>query len=458
MPPVSLAFRGTARRGSGHIHVSPFDIAAALVTLAAAFGYLNYRLLRLPPTIGVMGLALASALAILATDLLAPGLHLRALLFGWCAGIDFNTLLIRGMLGLLLFAGALHVSLEDLHANRWEIGTLATAGVILSTAIVGGAAYGLFNALGLAVPFPLCLVFGALISPTDPVAVLGLMKRVRTSTHLAATVAGESLFNDGVGVVVFVALSSWAGLLGSGESGAVPMALPSVALLFARQVAGGVLLGMASGYGAYRALKSIDNRELELLITLALALATYSVSFYLGVSGPIAVVVAGILIGNQGRRFAMSPSTVEHVYAFWGVIDDILNAVLFLLIGLEVFSATIRATTIAAAAGMVLIALMARWISVAAPLFVLRRAGRYPRGVVTLLTWGGLRGGLSVAMALSLKRTPSHELILGCTYGVVVFSVLVQGLTMGRLLTWFDRGPGPEGERHLRPDRDLPQP
>jgi CPA1 family monovalent cation:H+ antiporter len=422
--------------------MSPFDTAAVLVALAAAFGFVNYRWLHLPATIGVMGLALASALAVLLVDAMAPGWHLRASFFGWSAGIDFNALLMHGMLGLLLFAGALHVGFQDLFANRWEIGTLATLGVAISTALVGLAGYVLFRGLGLSVPLPVCLAFGALISPTDPVAVLGLMKRVRASPALRATIAGESLFNDGVGVVAFLALGSWAGLVRGGSFGAGHVPLPALAWLLVRQIGGGVCLGLAASYAAYRALKTIDHRDLELLITLALALAVYAVSFPLGVSGPIAVVVAGLFIGNHGRQFAMSRTTIEHVDAFWGMIDEILNAVLFLLIGLTVFSAHLERTTALAAAAMVPIALAARWISVAAPLLALRRTGRYPRGVVTLLTWGGLRGGLSVAMALSLQRLPSHDLLLGCTYGVVVFSVLVQGLTMNRLLKRFEPAGG----------------
>jgi monovalent cation:H+ antiporter, CPA1 family len=418
--------------------MTPFDLAAVLVSLAAAFGYVNYRLLRLPAAIGVMALTLAAAGVVSAVDALVPGLHLRGQIAAGCAGIDFHTLLMRGMLGLLLFAGALHVGVEKLHANSLEVGALATAGVALSTAFVGGAGWLLLRALGLAVPLQLCLVFGALISPTDPIAVMGLVKRVRLSSNLETTIAGESLFNDGVGVVVFVALASRAGV--SGEGGPMPLAQAGVVLV--RQVAGGMVLGGAAGYVAYRILKTIDERELELLITLALALATYAAAFPLGVSGPIAVVVAGLLIGSRGRRYAMSLRTIEHVDAFWGMIDEILNAILFLLMGMEVFVARLSWITLPAAAGMALVVLAARWFSVAAPLLVLRRDGHYPPGAVTLLTWGGLRGGLSLAMALSLPPGRWTGLILGCTYGVVVFSVLVQGLTMGPLLRWHERRHG----------------
>jgi len=417
--------------------MSFFDISAVLIALAATFGYLNYRFLRLPSTTGILGIALLSCLILLAVSGLFPQWHLQAMLKVFLAGINFNQALMHGMLCFLLFAGALQVKLEDLKANQWTILALATLGVLLSTVLVGGSAFILLTALGRPVSLALCLVFGALISPTDPIAVLGLLKELRAPKDLEATIAGESLFNDGVGVVVFFALTALAGIGDQGSS--LSIGGLQVAWLFAQEVGGGVLLGLSLGYLAFRMLKSIDYHQLELLITLALVMFTYSLSFRLGVSGPIAVVVAGLLIGNHGRRFAMSPRTVEHVDSFWGMVDDILNAVLFLLIGLDIFDTHISPGLQLAALAAVPIALASRFLSVFLPLSVLRWNNNR-RGITAILTWGGLRGGLSVAMALSLPDMPEKNLILAATYGVVLFSVLVQGLSMRRLLNHYGVG------------------
>lgn len=418
-----------------------FDVTAVLVTLTAAFGYLNYRSLRLPATTGILAIALLGSFLMLVSDWLLPGWHLRPAINGFLKDIDFNQALLRGMLCFLLFAGALHVKFEDLRNNQWTIVALATMGVLLSTFLVGTFAFGMFRLLGLTVSFPVCLVFGALISPTDPIAVLGLLKELKVPKDLEATIAGESLFNDGVGVVVFLCLLPLAGSPGGGEAGLALRALDVTALFF-KEIAGGVLLGLAAGYLGYRALKSIDNHPLELLITLALPMSTYSLSFFLGVSGPIAVVVEGLLIGNQGKRFAMSPRTREHVEAFWGMMDDILNAVLFLLIGLVGFDPHLSPPSFLAALFAIPLVLASRFLSVLLPVGVLQWRGS-PRGLVPILTWGGLRGGLSVAMALSLPALPEKELLLTCTYGVVLFSVLAQSLTMRRLLNHY--GVGKEG-------------
>jgi len=274
---------------------------------------------------------------------------------------------------------------------------------------------------------------GAIVSPTDPIAVVGMLKRLRAPKDMEATIAGESLFNDGVGVVAFLALASAAGL-----SSEPQLAQPTlIAWMLVRQTGGGVLLGLAAGYVAYRALKSIDHRELELLITLAAAMVIYTMSFPLEVSGPIAVVVAGLIIGHYGRKFAMSRRTVEHVNAFWGMMDDILNAVLFLLIGLEVLSTHLTRPAFIAAGAMIPIVLAARLVSVSLPVFLLKPLSPHSRGLIPVLTWGGLRGGLSVAMALSLPRIAVRDTLIGCTYGIVVFSILVQGMTMPRVLRRF---------------------
>lgn len=413
--------------------MTAFDIASVLIGLAALMGYLNHRLLRLPPTIGVLALTLAGALLLFFFEWLAPSWHVSGRLAAFSGRIDFNVLLMRGMLGLLLFAGALHVGFQELLANRLMIAALATIGVALSTALVGASSWAVFHLLGLGIPLAVCLTFGAIVSPTDPIAVVGMLKRLRAPKDMEATIAGESLFNDGVGVVAFLALASAAGL-----SSEPQLAQPTlIAWMLVRQTGGGVLLGLAAGYVAYRALKSIDHRELELLITLAAAMVIYTMSFPLEVSGPIAVVVAGLIIGHYGRKFAMSRRTVEHVNAFWGMMDDILNAVLFLLIGLEVLSTHLTRPAFIAAGAMIPIVLAARLVSVSLPVFLLKPLSPHSRGLIPVLTWGGLRGGLSVAMALSLPRIAVRDTLIGCTYGIVVFSILVQGMTMPRVLRRF---------------------
>jgi CPA1 family monovalent cation:H+ antiporter len=268
---------------------------------------------------------------------------------------------------------------------------------------------------------------------------MGLLKELKAPKNLESQIAGESLFNDGVGVVVFLALVSIAGL-SSGDSHVVSADATGLLVFFLREVAGGIVLGLAFGYVGYHALLSLDDHALELLITLALAMFLYAVSFWAGVSGPIAIVVAGLLIGNPGRRFAMSPRTKEHVDAFWTMIDEILNAVLFLLIGLEFLAVTVQPMVLVAAVLAVPIVLSARWIAVAIPVTAMRVSARFMRGIVPVLTWSGLRGGISVALVLSLPRFPARDLILACTYAVVIFSILVLGLTVRRVLVHYGVG------------------
>jgi CPA1 family monovalent cation:H+ antiporter len=414
-----------------------FDIAAILTAVAAGFGYLNHRVLRLPATSGTLIVSLVSSLLVLAADRTFPQLKLEEFVATFLGRIDFNETLMHGMLSFLLFAGALHVDLEGLLANKWTIGSLATVGVLLSTAIVGMATWWIFGLFGLGMPLAVCLTFGALISPTDPIAVMGLLKELQAPRSLEAQIAGESLFNDGIGVVVFFAMVSIAGLSPSAH-----LVLSATGLLtfFAREVLGGAALGLALGYAGYRALKSINDHPLELLITLALAMFMYSLSFWIHVSGPIAVVVAGLLIGNRGRQFAMSDRTREHVDAFWSMIDEILNAVLFLLIGLQVLTMPRDAHVVGAGLIAIPVALLARLVSVGVPVATMSVGGRLGRGLVPILTWSGLRGGLSVAMALSLPKFPGREILLACTYAVVVFSIVVQGLTVRRMLIYYRVG------------------
>jgi CPA1 family monovalent cation:H+ antiporter len=408
-----------------------FDLIATLITLSAAFAYANRRLLKLPPTTGLMLIALTFAVALTGLGLAVPtaSREARAVV----DRLDLSGLLLHGMLGFLLFAGALHLQLAELGENRLLIGLLATAGVAASTALVGGLAWLLLPLLGLHLPLIHCLLFGALISPTDPIAVLALVKQVRAPKALEAQIAGESLFNDGVGVVLFLGLLEVA----AGQDRAGP---GTFVRLFAREALGGAMFGLAVGWVTCRLLRPIDDYPVEILLTLAAVAGGYALAERLHLSAPIAVVVAGLVVGNAGRRLAMSPRTREHLDTFWGLIDEFLNAVLFVLIGLEVLIVTLSASYLAAGALMVPVVLFARLATVAPAVALLRLRRATAPGTVRVLTWGGLRGGLSVAMALALPPdlpgAPPHarELILTMTYVVVAFSVLVQGLTAGWLI------------------------
>ena len=365
-----------------------FDLAAVLITVAAMCGYVNHRVLRLPATTGTLAVALLTSLVVLATGAAFPDIALRTIVARLLDSIDFNQILMRGMLSFLLFAGALHLNLAGLLANKWTIGVLATVGVAISTLVVGSLMWWCALAFHIQVSALACFVFGALISPTDPIAVMGLLKELHAPTDLEAQIAGESLFNDGIGVVVFVALVSLAGL--SSTPHAIEPTVGGIAMFFVREVGGGIALGAGLGYVTYRTLMSIDDHALELLITLALVMSTYAAALNLHLSGPIAVVVAGLWIGNPGRQLAMSPRTREHVDAFWRVLDEILNTVLFLLLGLEVFAIATGAQAMIAGTISIVVVLVARLISVALPVTMLS-LGRVSRGLVPVLTWSGLR-------------------------------------------------------------------
>ncbi len=409
-----------------------FDLIAVLLGLAALFGYINHIFLKLPHTIGLVVIALAVSLGVLAADALAPGLALGDSVRGALTRIDFTEALMKGLLAFLLFAGALHVDLSDLAAHKWVIGSMATIGVLISTGIVGVGAWAIFQAVGLSVSFAYCLVFGALISPTDPVAVLSILKLVAVPKSLEAKIAGESLFNDGVGVVVFAILAA----ISTGAGGA-DISPGSAALLFLAEAVGGAVLGLAAGWIAFLAMRSMDEHNIEVIITLALVTVTYAVAHKLHVSGLIAVVVAGLLIGNHGARLAMSDKTREHVHTFWTLIDEILNSVLFMLIGFEVIAITFAPNILTAAVLAIPLALASRFVAVAVPVSLLRFRLAFSPGVIPILTWGGLRGGISVALALSLPPTPEREILLAACYAVVIFSIIVQGLTMAWVVRRF---------------------
>jgi len=401
------------------------NIAAILITLAAVFSYINHRYIKLPTTIGVMLIALVMSLGLILFGSLGFALHEHVAT--WLAAVDFNKALLHGMLSFLLFAGALHININDLARQKWVIALLATAGVVLSTFLIGLLSWYTLGMLGIELPFIYCLLFGALISPTDPVAVLGILKQAKAPKSLETKIAGESLFNDGVGVVIFIVLLGIA-------TGAQEVSLLGIATLFVEEALGGVVYGLAVGGAAYWMLKRVDNYQVEVLITLALVMGGYALADALHLSGPIAIVVAGLLIGNHGRLLAMSEETRGHLDTFWELIDEVLNAALFVLIGMEVLVLAFRGEYLLAGLLAIPIVLVVRLVSVALPVTFLRRYREFSPHAVKIMTWGGLRGGISVALALSVPTGPERDVIVAITYCVVVFSILVQGLTVGKLV------------------------
>ena len=402
--------------------MSIFALTALLLVFAAVCAYVNFKFVGLPMTIGVMTLALAASMLLIGLD--AAGVSFRDRAEILLESLDFQKLLLDGMLAFLLFAGALHVDLSDLREQKWVVATLATVGVLVSTFIVGGLLFYLLPLFGLHGKFSPCLLFGALISPTDPIAVIGMLKRAGVPRSLEVKIAGESLFNDGIGVVVFLVILE---IVAEGH----PFSLGRAGYLFATEAVGGGLLGLACGYVAYLMLKSVDEYKVEVLITIALVTGTYALGTHFHLSGPIAVVVAGLLIGNQGRAFAMSERTEQHVDAFWELVDDILNALLFVLIGLELIVIHVNGRFFLVGMAMIPAVLLARLASVACTLGVLRRRSPFTGGTTAVMTWAGLRGGISVALALSIPhKVESRTAIITITYAVVVFSIAVQGLTV----------------------------
>jgi len=421
--------------------MSLFDILAVLMTLAAVFGYINHRWLKLEPTVGLLMISLASSLGIMGLHWIFPRLLIVNEIQKMVGSIDFNEALMHGMLGFLLFAGSLHVDLDYFVRRKGTIAALATVGLLISAFLVGWLSWLLFNGLGMPISFLACLVFGALISPTDPIAVLGTLKSLKAPKDLEANIAGESLFNDGVAVVLFTALVAMlGGPSGHGGGHAGPggdFNAARLGLFFLREAGGGAGLGLVCGYLAYRLMLSIDDYKVEVMLTLALVMGSYSLAWALHVSGPIAVVVAGILIGNRGRAFAMSEEVADYLEKFWELVDEILNAMLFMLIGVEVLVMSFSGRGLLAGLVVIVIVLAARFLSVLLPISVIGLRSRFPRGVVRILTWSGLRGGISVALALSLAPGPEKNIILSSTYMVVLFSILVQGMTVKKVLRRF---------------------
>ncbi len=408
------------------------QLTSLLIVMAGLFGAVNYLFLRLPTAIGILVVSLAASLAILGFDFIFQGFTIDDGVRSLVSGIAFSDALLEGMLGLLLFAGALHVKLSDLREQWRVVALMATIGIALST-MVGGVGFSWLTGM----PFLIALVFGALISPTDPVAVLGVLREASLRKSLETKIAGESLFNDGVGYVVFLVLVGLAFPHGdehaSGLSGAVR--------LFFQEAFGGALLGLVLGWLTFRLMRRIDDYSLEVLLTLGLAFGGYQLAVWLHVSAPIMAVCAGLLIGDIGAAHGMSEETRKYVDAFWKLIDEILNAVLFLLIGIEVFAVTFSFDTAVSGVAAIALALFARLVAVSVPIFILKPFRTFSRGAIPIMTWGGLKGGISVALALSLPEGEWKSLILTSTYIVVIFSIVVQGLTVTRLANKVGREP-----------------
>lgn len=402
-----------------------FDLLAVLLTLTAVFSYINHRFIGLPVSIGVMLIALSMSLVINLFGWLGFGLERQAEQI--LANIDFDKTLLHGMLSFLLFAGALHININDLEERKWSIGSMATVGVLVSTFLIGTSTWLVLKWLGIELSYVYSLLFGALISPTDPIAVLGILKTANVPKSLEMKIAGESLFNDGVGVVIFLVILEIA-------TGSHTLSVGHVGMLFLQETVGGGLFGLGLGYLSYLMLKSVDNYQVEIQITLALVTGGYALAHFLHLSGPIAIVVAGLLIGNQGRMLAMSDHTRHHLDLFWELVDEILNAVLFVLIGLEVLLLTFTGQYLLVSLILIPLILLSRFVAVGIPVMLLRPFRTFSPGAIRVMTWGGLRGGISVALALSIPPGPEREIIVAIAYAVVTFSIVVQGLTVEGLV------------------------
>lgn len=420
---------------------TPLDIPAILLILATIFGAINYKFVKLPHTIGLMIVALVASLSLIALDLTFPSLGMSILVNEFLGNIDFNVTLMQGMLSFLLFAGALHVDLDQLLENKWTILAFASIGVLVSSFVIGGGFWLISGAVGLSLPFLVCLLLGVMVSPTDPVAVLGVLKTLQVPSPLKAKIAGESLFNDGVAVVLFSVLVSLVFGNGGEEGLETSFQLTSVIWLLTKEALGGLFLGLISGFIAFWLLRQIDDYVLEVLITLALVTGAYSIALHLHLSGPIAMVIAGLLIGNQGTSLAMSETTRMHVETFWELVDEILNSVLFLLIGLKIVFLLQHSSyeiayplLIGLFVAITLLSLFARFLAIALPVQIKSLNSEVDPGTVPILTWAGIRGGVSVALALSLPSSSESELLLFVTYLVVLFSVAIQGLTIENVI------------------------
>ncbi|MCH9633093.1 MAG: Na(+)/H(+) antiporter NhaP [Chlamydiae bacterium] len=397
-----------------------FNLIAIVITITGLFSYINYKFIKLPTTIGLMAISILFSAFLIFLHLV--GFDVQAPASKLIGNLDFSKVLINGLLSFLLFAGSLHINLTDLRKEKWVVVTLALLGTIASTAIVGFLIYFVFRLFGFELPWIYCFLFGALISPTDPIAVLAMLKNAKAPQPLQIKIAGESLFNDGVGIVIFITIMQ---VITTAD-----FAPTQVLLLFIREAFGGLVLGFILGWFAYFLLNTVKDYYVQVLITLAVVTGGYALALALETSGPIAMVMAGILVGNHGRLKALDEESRKYLDTFWEIIDEVLNSILFVLIGLEVLLLSFTWNNVFVGLIAIAVVLFARFLSVWVPIRCFSFFRGFVDKVVLMLTWGGLRGGLSVAMALSIPPNPYREIILTTTYIVMAFSVLVQGLTM----------------------------
>lgn len=399
-----------------------YEILTFFICLAALFSFINHRFIKWPPTIGIMALSLASSLLLIVAARLFPGK--AGGLINIITSIDFHSLMMNGMLGLLLFAGSVNIDAKSLRKERLPIITLATAGILISTFLVGTFLHLIFIAFHMEVGYIYCLLFAALISPTDPIAVLAILKKAGIPKSLELKIAGESLFNDGVAVVVFLTILEVA------QTGVDKLSAADITVLFVREAGGGLLYGLMLGYAGYHAIRSVNKYEVEVLISMAMVMGGYLLADKLHISGPLAMVAAGIVVGNMGKASPLPDISKKYLSKYWELIDEMLNAILFMLVGFEMLVINFDAAILAIGIISIVIVLFVRWISVALPVSLLRFKITFEKNAIAILTWGGLRGGLSIALALSLPTDMHRDLFVSITYVVVVFSILVQGLTI----------------------------
>lgn len=397
-----------------------------LTVLAAGFGYLNARFIKLQSSIALMIMALVMSGVMVIVNQFSPDIFQQAC--NLVQAIDFTTLLFDGMLGFLLFAGALHVNIKDLTSQRVPVLVFATAGVLISTFVVGGLVYLVADMIGVPLRLADCLLFGALISPTDPVAVLSILKDAHVNKSLEVRIAGESLFNDGIGVVVFV------GILEITRVGGESFGVGDLAVLFLEEAVGGIVLGAVLGFAGYYLIRTVQDAKTEVLITLAVCLGGSALASSIHTSAPLAMVVAGLIIGDRVRASELSHNEKEHLDIFWELVDDILNAVLFVIMGFVILRLNFSTGSLLLGVVSIVIVLLGRITSIGAPLQLMKTPMENKVKTLSILTWGGLRGGISIALALSLPPSEAREVIVLITYIVVAFSVIVQGLTVGKLV------------------------
>ncbi len=402
-----------------------YNIITVIIVLAAIFGYINFRFIKLPGTIGIMLISLVASLVVIGVGMIEPAFFEKTT--NVLSTIDFHTALMKVMLSFLLFAGAIHIDSKKLKSERASIITFATIGVVISTFVVGTLIYATTQLFGLSINYLYCLLFGALISPTDPIAAIGILKKAKIPASLEIKISGESLFNDGVGVVIFATIYEIAQVGFANVSGW------DIAWLFLKEAGGGLIFGWLLGYLGYWALKTIDNYVVETMITLAIVMGGYLLAAKMHISGPLAMVMAGLITGNKSLDTGVSDITRDYIGKFWEMIDEDMNAILFLLIGFEMLIIPFNMTLLWLGCIAIIIVLLARFLSVSIPIMFLRyKKTPFEKNTIPILTWGGLRGGISVALALSVPKYMYGEVFVSITYIVVLFSILVQGLTIGK--------------------------